>query len=111
MLPTERLLELAGATFSHDWLIEVSRVLEHLPILTPQARVSVFVMRRVCWEVAAWMDSVQPIDVPRHARLESELHPMLRQAVEHLARRSSSGLEWEILGQLVAASERARIIG
>jgi hypothetical protein len=106
MLPSARLLELAGQGFSHHWLGEIARTLERLPALAPESRVAAFVLRRVCSEMAGWMDAVAPIEADRHAAIEAAVAPRLRAALERLARFQS--LEWADLAALIAAAEHAR---
>ena len=107
MLPSARLLELARHAFSHDWLNQVQRTLEPLPPLAPELRVAVFVLRRVCADVAGWMDAVQPIEAARHDAVEAVLAALLRAALGRLARFQALG--WDELAALIGAAERVRV--
>jgi hypothetical protein len=51
-LPAEQLRNLLEESFSHDQLGRIRKAVEQLPPLTPQHRVAVYIVERVCDEVA-----------------------------------------------------------
>jgi hypothetical protein len=110
MLPSERLLDLAAEPFSYDWLRTLDSTLEALTATSPpspESRVAIFVARRVCMELAGFLDAIAPVDAVRHDAIAAGTKTCIVTVVSALAR--FKRCSWADLAALIAASREVRV--
>jgi hypothetical protein len=106
MLASERLRKLLAEPFAFHWLGAVDKTLEDLPGLNPEQRVAIFVARRVCGELARFLESIEPIESDRHDRIAAAVQPVLAEVISLLA--AFQPVSWATLADLIAASRKVR---
>lgn len=106
-LTTERLLEIVDEPFSYLWLDGIERTLVDFVPLTPNGRVAVYVVRRICWDLKSHFEANEPIEVLNHNAHEGAVAGKIRELVRAIARNTDPS--WGDLALLVQISEKARI--
>jgi len=108
LLPVEQLRSCLAEPFSRDWLVRVVKAAADLPTASPNMRVAVYVLRSVCYEVACYMDAMEPVASTRHNQIESVLKPEVDSVIACLVGFREVGMER--LASLIVASESIRIL-
>jgi hypothetical protein len=101
---------LSTAQFSRHWLSDVCKELDALPVKSAAFQVSLFAVRRICAELAGFMDGMQPISPTRHAQMEGIIDKPLRRALVDLdASREVSAPDLQTL--IIAATNMKQVPG